>query len=266
VLTVRHHDQVRELILTTRLTRAVRFRVSAFVCRGFLIDTGFPRIRSELLAYLEREPVQGAIVTHWHEDHAGNVTALAERGVPVVVSDETLRAHRAMPTVPPYRWAIWGHPRPGSIVPRSSEHPFTLVPTPGHTDDHIAVWDAETGTLFSGDLFLGVKASFVHAEESVAALIASLERVAALGPDRMFDAHRGLVDRPVAALRAKIEWLEKTASAVRTALANGVPEGAIVAKLLGGEAPVAFFSFGQVSRRNFVRVIRADARAGVRSP
>lgn len=266
MLDLRDHGDVAELALSTRLTRAFRFRVSAFVCRGFLIDTGFPRARADLLAYLEQAPVEGAIVTHWHEDHAGNVTALAERGVPVVVSDETLRAHRAMPLVPPYRWAFWGHPRPGLATPRPVGHPFELVPTPGHTSDHVAVWDAETGTLFSGDLFLGVKASFIHAEESIVELIASLERVAALGPVRLFDAHRGLVNRPVEALRAKIEWLETTTSAVRAALARGEPEGDIVRRVLGGEAPAALFSRGQVSKRNFVRVVQADSRGAVRSP
>ena len=61
--------------------------------------------------------------------------------------------------------------------------------------------------VFSGDLWLGVRARDVHASENPYEIIESLRRVAALQPARMFDAHRGLVEPAVSAIERKIEWL-----------------------------------------------------------
>jgi glyoxylase-like metal-dependent hydrolase (beta-lactamase superfamily II) len=258
MLTVREHGPVREIEMSTPISRAAGYRVSAFVHRGILIDTGMPWARSALWATLQREPVSGAIVTHYHEDHAGNLSFLAERGLPITVSSDTLAAHQALRRLPLYRWLTWGPPRPTSVSPTPAEHPFELVPTPGHTADHQAVWDADAGILFSGDLFLGVKATLAHPTESPGQILTSVRRALALGPDQVFDAHRGPIRNPREALRAKAEWLEATIAAVRAAVSRGAPDRVIVNELLGGEGLTAAASRGEVSKENFVAAIRRE--------
>ena len=238
------------------------YQVSAFLHRGFLIDTGFPRAWPELAGYLDRNRPEGAVVTHWHEDHAGNLTGLIERGVPVSVSEETVALHRALPRVPLYRWATWGHPLPGSVDPIPADHPFELIATPGHTRDHVAVWDRSTGDLFSGDLFLGVRASLAHPDESPDDILSSVRRVLALRPARVFDAHRGAIRDPEKSFRAKADWLEETIATIRRAIAAGHPDRRIVAEVLGPEPLVTRASGGQISKANFVRALRPVAAAG----
>lgn len=242
MLTQIDHGAVTEVVLSTRYPRLIGFRVSAFLHRGIMVDTGF-------------------VVTHFHEDHAGNLGLVTERGIPATVSAETLRRHRDLVRVPPYRWAVWGHPHVSLREPAPAEHPFQLIPTPGHTTDHVAVYDPDARVVFTGDLFLGVKAALAHADESPVDMVASLRTVLALEPKVVFDSHRGLLRDPMALLNAKADWLEATIEAIRAAHRAGKTDSAIVRELLGGEDRAAVVSFGQVSKRNFVRVVLARTTA-----
>ena len=70
------------------------YEVSAYLSRGVLIDTGFPRVLGDLAAWFSAARPVGAIVTHAHEDHAGNVEWLSGR-VPIQLSPDTERMVRA---------------------------------------------------------------------------------------------------------------------------------------------------------------------------
>jgi len=250
------HGPVRELEMSTRLSRALGFKVSAFLCRGFLIDTGLPRVADEVDAALADLPLEGALVTHWHEDHAGNLDLLTRRGVPVVVSRDTLDRLPATRRLPIYRWAIWGNTRPLEPAPTSASHPFEVIPTPGHSPDHVAVFDRDSGTVFGGDLFLGVKASLVHPGEDPRAMLASIRRVLALEPRVYFDAHRSALADPIGALRAKADWLEGVIGAIEEGVRGGEPDDVIQARVLGRDGSMALGTGGEISKRNFIRSVR----------
>ena len=133
-----------------------------------------------------------------------------------------------------------------------------MIATPGHSPDHHVVFDAETATLFSADLWLGVKVRVVGAHENPYQIVESLARAIALKPVRMFDAHRGLVDQPVAALQAKRSWLEDTIGNIERRLDAGANESDILHGVLGGEERTAFVSEGEYSRRNLIRAVAAS--------
>jgi glyoxylase-like metal-dependent hydrolase (beta-lactamase superfamily II) len=234
--------------------------VSAYVVRGVMIDTGFHRARRAVHAAVTAMGVHGVIVTHWHEDHAGNVSTLARRGLPVALRSETERMLRARPAIQFYRRAIWGHPPAldSQIVPFEPQG-FELVHTPGHSEDHQVVLDVETGTLFSGDLWLGVRARVFHTSEDPYTIIESLRRAAALQPDRMFDAHRGLVGTPSSALIARADWLTELIDTISRRMADGWSDSEIVARVLGGEERAAIVSRGDYARVNLVRAVRRKA-------
>ncbi len=251
------HGLVTEVVLSTAFSRAVGFRVSAFYHRGLVIDTGFPRIAGAFFTWLATVPVAGFVITHFHEDHAGNLGLITERGIPATVSAETLRRHRDLLRVPPYRWAVWGHPHVSLRDPEPADHPFELIPTPGHSGDHVAVHDPDARVVFSGDLFLGVKAALAHADESPRALVASLRTIVAQNPTAVFDSHRGPLRDPIATLTSKADWLDRIIEAVGAAGRGGKPVAVIADELLGGEDRAALVSFGQVSKANFVRAVLA---------
>jgi glyoxylase-like metal-dependent hydrolase (beta-lactamase superfamily II) len=237
--------------------RAVGIDVSAYVVRGIMIDSGFHRARHDVVDAVRALGVRGVIVTHYHEDHAGNAALLAARGVPMLMRADTETTLRAAPDLQVYRRVVWGAP-PALATPLVPFDAGELagVHTPGHSADHQVVWDPREGTLFSGDLWLGVRARILHSAEDPYTIIESLHRAAALSPARMFDAHRGLVDTPALALRLKAEWLTETLADVERRVREGWSDRAIVRDVLGGEEMTAYVSWGDYSRRNFVKAVR----------
>lgn len=251
-------DVIRLRMWTLR-SRAVGYDSSAYLVRGVLIDTGPYHTRRSLSRAVRELRPRGAVVTHWHEDHAGNAALLAAGGLPLWTHEYTERQLRAFPPMKFYRHFTWGRPRnlTGDVA-RFDPAPLQVIATPGHSADHHVVWDAETRTLFSADLWLGVKVRAINVTERPRQLVASLDRAIALGPLRMFDAHRGLIDRPVVALEAKRAWLQETIGAVERALDSGHSEGQIVREVLGGEERTGFVSEFEYARRNFVRAVVAE--------
>jgi len=245
-------------------SRAAGMDVSAYVFRGIMIDTGFHRARRELLAAVKTLGVRGTIITHWHEDHAGNVQALAQAGVPSLAREDTTGILRAPPHIQLYRRVCWGIPP--ALSSRFAEldvSGLTCVHTPGHSTDHQVVWDAESRTLFSGDLWLGVRARILHATEEPYHIVESLRVARALGPERMFDAHRGFIENAVAAIDAKIDWLSETMATIEQMVRTGGNDDEILRRVLGGEELAGYVSGGDYSRRNLVRAVRRHVDGGL---
>lgn len=233
--------------------------VSCYLVRGVLVDCGFPEVGDEVSRLLDQERLRGVIVTHLHEDHAGNIEAVARRGIPIAAHPETLAYARAPESIALYRRFMWGAARPlvSPVTPFDPED-VEVIHAPGHSPDHLVAWDAETRTLFTADLFLGVKVRVAHENERPRQLVASLKRVLALEPQRVFDAHRGPVPDPVGALRAKLAWMEATIGCVEARAREGVPAPRIAREVLGAKDLNDYFSAGEYSRVNFVQAVLAE--------
>ena len=257
------YGDVTRLRMSTWRSRSIGYEVSAYVTRGVLIDCGFPDVRRALARALDALRPTGAIITHAHEDHAGNVGLLARRGIPLDIGAPSLDELRAGRRVRAYRRYTWGQPAPfAEPFAPFDPAPLRLISAPGHCPDHRVVWDAERETLFSADLWLGVHVKVMHAaEEDPWRLVADLRAAAALGPQRLFDAHRGPVRHPVQALAAKADWLEQTIAVVERRVAQGWDDRTIVRAVLGGEEWAGFVSRGEYARANLVRNVRAGRRA-----
>src|SRR3954471_11732846 len=107
-LRIDRFDDVIRLRMDSPGSRAVNLDVSAYVVHGVLIDTGFHRVRRPLMEAVRSLGVEGAIVTHWHEAHAGNAAMLAAEGVPLSMRKETEAILRAPPDIQLYRRVVWG--------------------------------------------------------------------------------------------------------------------------------------------------------------
>jgi len=247
---------VHRVALSNWQGRAAGYEVSAYIVRDVLVDTGFPRVRREVLDAVRTLGPRGAIVTHWHEDHSGNAPALAAIGLPLCMHSECEATLRTRPQIGLYRRAIWGRsPQLSAPLVGFDPAPLQIIVTPGHTRDHQIVWDEERGIVASGDLFLGVKVRVAHAHESPSALLASLRAVVALEPRLLLDAHRGVVENPLLVLRAKIRWMEETMGEIRRLSAMGVSEREIQRRLLGQESVVGWVSLREYSKISLVRTV-----------
>lgn len=197
------------------------------------------------------------MLTHHHEDHAGNAELVARAEIPMAASPATLAALRSPTSIRLYRRVTWGTPPPlrTPVVPFAHDD-FRLIPAPGHSHDHHVVWDASTGTLFGGDLYLGVKVRIAHPGEDPRLLARTLRAIASLGPVRLFDAHRGFVGAPASLLESKADWIDETIHAIEQRIAAGASDAGIVRELFGGESVPGYLSHGDYSRTNFVRAVR----------
>ncbi len=262
VRTERHGNVVR-FIFSNRRSRLVGYSVSTYLVRGVLIDTAFPAVEGDLFQALRPPDLRGVLLTHKHEDHAGNINALAQLGIPIGISDETRRAVEAPPPIGFYRRWTWGS-MPPLVTPITPFTPtdLSLVPTPGHCTDHHVVWDGTDDTVFGADLFLGVKVRLAHPNEDVRQTLQSLRRVIAMKPQRLFDGHRGLIKDARGALMAKADWLEETIARIDVLVQAGDDETRIMKAVMGREEFAGYFSGNDYSRRNFVRSVIASVPGG----
>ncbi|HEX6057724.1 MAG TPA: MBL fold metallo-hydrolase [Gemmatimonadaceae bacterium] len=267
MLHIERHGDVTRLLLTHWRSRAVGYQVSAYFTRGTLVDTGFPAASAALARWLDETRPAGVVVTHHHEDHAGNLALVASRALPVAAPAATLAWALAPERIGFYRRFTWGAPARVTAAPPPYEpEGLALLGTPGHAPDHHVVWDAERETLFSGDLFVGVKVRVARRDEDPREHARQLRRVAALRPSRMFDAHRGLVGDPVSALLAKAEWLEETIARIDRRADEGVDARTIAREVLGREDSAWWFSAGDYGRRSLVDAVLATRGAPRAAP
>ena len=253
-----HGPVVRAEFATAR-TRLIGITVSCYAYRGVVIDTAVPDARQEYRGWLGDLRPDGVVVTHQHEDHAGNVNSVAKLGLPLWMGDETAAAVRDVQPIGYYRQFTWKPMRSLTrAVTEFEPGPVEMLHTPGHSSDHHVAWAAEERILFAGDLFLGVKVRVAHPYENPRHLVESLRRMAALEPRMMFCAHRGLVANPTAALTAKADWLAHTIGEVDRLLDAGWADAAIRRAVLGREDVAGYISFGDYSRTNFVTAIRGS--------
>jgi glyoxylase-like metal-dependent hydrolase (beta-lactamase superfamily II) len=131
------------------------------------------------------------IVSHAHPDHASGVPALLARWpsiavgkIPWVEKDDANVA-----------WQVVGE---GDII-ETGEGRLQVIHTPGHAPDHIALWDAESRTLYAADLMqLGNTVAIPSGHGGdLTVYLRSLRRVQALAPARVLPAHGPVIEDPL---------------------------------------------------------------------
>src|SRR3989442_802355 len=134
-------------------------------------------------------------------------------------------------------------------------------PDLAHATDHVALFEAERGWLFSGDLYLAPRLRYLRADEDVYAMMDSLRRVLALEPQVLFCQHRGRVEQGAARLRDKLDFLVQLAGRIHDLHGRGWSDGAIARALPGRDLLWRGWTGGDFSKRNFVRAVLRNITA-----
>ena len=148
-----------------------------------IVDPG-PRDPDHLRALrsaVAGRPVEAVLLTHAHGDHAAGAVAMAtEFGALVSASRETLD-----------RLGIAGEVlEDGDCIDWDGGLRLVAVFTPGHSADHVAYLLLPDRDVFTGDLVLGSGTSVIlYPDGSMADYFASLSRLAALRPARLWPGH-----------------------------------------------------------------------------
>ena len=95
MIRIEQHGDVTRLEMSSRWSRAIGYTASAYLVRGVLIDCGFHGVGREVYAILAETRPRGLLITHYHEDHAGNVERVARLGIPIAASTDTFARLRS---------------------------------------------------------------------------------------------------------------------------------------------------------------------------
>lgn len=154
-----------------------------------LIDagTGQPSHIEAIRNALGERPLVRVLVTHGHSDHASGLPAIRE----------------AWPAVEAMKWPNAGESGwmlliDGQFV-RAGSGTLQVVFTPGHAVDHVCFWHEASRALYGGDMVIRPGSVHIPAGKggNLRHYLASLERMAALKPARIFPGHGPVVDTPL---------------------------------------------------------------------
>lgn len=235
--------------------------VYSFNVDGILIDAGSSSLLEEFTPYFQEADFDAVYITHFHEDHTGNVAYLQnERDIPAYIHPSsapfTLKPFR----IPTYRQVVWGNSAPFSSIAlgqtfNSRRHTWEVIETPGHTKDHVAFYNRDMGAVFTGDLFVSPKVKVVLAEENIIDTRASLQKVLAYDFDDMYCCHAGYVKDAKKRLQLKIDYIDELEHKVLTLAKQGKDIHEITAELFPTPYPIIAVSHTEWSPVHMVRVL-----------
>lgn len=265
----KEHEEVAIYEFAFSLIGRPFLTVHLFYVDGVLIDTAQSNAESLVLRTLRPYDIEKVLLTHWHEDHTGNLVAIYKQHRPeeIYAHPLTARIVKRGFSILPYEYLMLGNTTPfkKEILPlpekiQSRHLSFVPVHTPGHSDDHTAYYVPERGWLFSGDLFVAEQIKFFRHSEDIAQQIDSLRKVSTLDFDTLFCAHNPQLKGGKQAILRKLQYLEDFYGKVASWYHQGLDEKEIMRRLpLEESAFIRLMTFGDVGLVYMVRsVIRNE--------
>jgi glyoxylase-like metal-dependent hydrolase (beta-lactamase superfamily II) len=224
-----------------------------------LVDAGVgePPHLDAIAAALAGRPLACVLVTHSHPDHASGVPALCARWPQLVVAEWADRPGAASSAAR----------RPlhdGDRVPAGNAE-VIVIHTPGHAPDHVCFWNAGTRELFAGDMVqLGTTVMIPAGRGGrLRDYLASLERLAALRPVRIYPGHGPVIEEPLALIAEYLAHRRLRESQIRACLDDGLTSvDAIVARVYPDLDP-AVVPAARLTVEAHLEKIREDDGPGV---
>jgi len=259
---------VRKFRMARTLFGRGLYFTTAYWVDGLMIDTGCAYTAVELTAALGDCQVKRVVNTHSHEDHIGGNYALQQQW------DAELFAHKlALPVLADpkgnqqlelYRRVMWGYPEPSAARPlgesvETANYRFQVIETPGHSPDHVCLYEPDHGWLFSGDLYIGGRDRALRREYKIWQIIESLKKISQLEIEILFPGSAGVRENPAGEMAAKITYLEQTGHRALALHKEGLTVAAIRRRLFGRELPIAYLTNGHFSGDHLVRSFLSEA-------
>lgn len=265
MLRITPYDRVTRFDLARTLAGRGRYWTTAYLVDGVLVDTGCAYSAAELLAALSETRPERIINTHTHEDHIGANGALQQRrpGLDILAHPMALPVladPRRRQPLHPYRRLFWGWPEPSQGKPvedgeqiETGRFCFEVIYTPGHSPDHICLYERRQGWLFTGDLYIGGKDRALRAGYDIWQIIASLKRIAALPATALYPGSARVRQEPARALAEKIDHLEALGRRVLKLHEQGRSVQEIARLACGSPMWIELFTLGNFSRMRLVK-------------
>jgi glyoxylase-like metal-dependent hydrolase (beta-lactamase superfamily II) len=206
-----------------------------------LIDagTGLAAHVDAVAGALDGAALKRVLITHWHPDHVSGLPALQDRWKRLVVVES------------------------GKGPVPAGDGELEIVPTPGHSPDHLCFFDRESGDLYCGDLARRGGTIVIPASKGgdLREYLASLHRVRDLNPRRLLPGHGPIVDDPLGLIDEYVAHRAQREQEILKAILGGartVPD--IVARVYPA-LPASLSAGAAESVRAHLKKLRDDGRA-----
>jgi glyoxylase-like metal-dependent hydrolase (beta-lactamase superfamily II) len=234
---------------------------AAYWVDGLLIDTGCAHTAQQFLTALRGWRVERVVNTHSHEDHIGANAGVQETfGCPIQAHPEALPILRdpKRQKLQPYRRLFWGRPKPCEAEPvgdwvETSQFRFQVIHTPGHSPDHICLFEPDRGWLFSGDAYIGGEDRALRQGYDIRATITSLKVLAELPVEMIFSGSGTIRDEGRKPLLYKIAYLEGLGQRIQSLHQEGLSARQIRRRVIGRELPITYLTLGHFSSLRLIR-------------
>lgn len=252
------HEDVFGVNCTIK-TPEIAMAVHSYVIDGVLIDTGSKTLRHEFEPFFKEADFDQIVLTHFHEDHTGNAAILEkEYGAPIFIHQMSTHLTPNETRVPLYRKAVWGGVEPFSSKPlprtfKSRNDDWTVIDTPGHTKDHVALLNESKGILFTGDLFITPKTKVVIVYENILDTLDSLKKILIFQFEDIYCQHAGRLKKPHQMIQMKIDYLEELEGKILNLRKEGKDVHTITAELFPKINPIVQASNTEWSPLHIVR-------------
>ena len=261
------YNKVKEFRLARTIMGRGLYFTAAYFIDGLLIDSGCVYTVSELMKALEGSAVRTVVNTHSHEDHVAANAHLKKKyhanilahpaALPVLSNPEKMRLR-------PYQLVLWGRPLPCDAKPlgdtlETERYEFQIIHTPGHSPDHICLYEPNHGWLFTGDAYVGGRDKALRADYNIWQIISSLKKLGSLDTNFLFPGSGSVRESPRFEIEEKIRYLEVTGAQILELKNKGLSRTDIRKKVFGREMGIAYYTLGNFSGRNLVRSYLDDS-------
>jgi glyoxylase-like metal-dependent hydrolase (beta-lactamase superfamily II) len=261
VESVAESGQVVKLRLARTILGRPYYYTAAYWVDGLLIDTGCAHTADQLVHALRSWRVEGVVNTHSHEDHIGANAEVSEAfHCPISAHPDALpilQDPRLQP-LQPYRRLFWGWPRPSQGEPigdsiQTDRYRLEVIHTPGHSPDHICLFEPDQGWLFTGDAYIGGKDRALREGYDIHGILASLKVLAVLPVRTIFSGSGSVRADGSQLLREKIAYLEELGERIRSLRDQGLSPRRIRRRLFGRDPHISYLTLGHFSGLRLVQ-------------
>lgn len=234
--------------------------VSVYLVDGMMIDTGPFKKSAELIPLFNEWHPSQVVLTHHHEDHTGMAASLEARGVPIYIHELGGPLCTNTMKLPLYRRVFWGErppfqPNVIGEMHESNHYKWEVIHTPGHAEDHIALFNKEKGWMIGGDLYVHPQPKSAFSFESFPEMAASLRKVLTYDFDVYICSHAGVIQNGKKALQRKLDYVETVIGEVQRYESMGMSPREIHKKMFPKLHPMHVLSFFENSPRHIINSV-----------
>ncbi|MEG0261171.1 MAG: MBL fold metallo-hydrolase [Lysinibacillus sp.] len=238
--------------------------VYSYCVDGVLIDTGSASLDKEFQSFFKDIHFEQVMLTHHHEDHTGGAAWIQkDYNVPLFIHEDSVDICAKKGKYPLYRQAVWGKRAPFQATAfgqtfQSRNATWDVIATPGHTTDHLAFYNREIGTMFSGDLYVQSKTKLVLQEENIVETMHSLRKVLTYDFEEVCCCHSGYLPDGRGKLTEKLAYLENLEGEVKHLHTKGLSPKEITKTLFPRQYPISKFSQGEWDASHMIKAFLAQ--------